>query len=369
MYMDKTELLTERLSSKYPNARFEIISTQGLTLPTDIKCLDCGAVHHYSQGQYSYRGKYFCFQCESKIDKLQSFKNALKTKYPKDSLEVIEFTRRDSSCAIKCLECGNIQTYKTAAHVLIKTTGFFCKQCHPGKIQQRKNTIAKYLEWGESNPDFTLVDIPDETQPFRDRTFRCKCRRCGKINEKTIYDFLRGDCCECVNPAKPYTQQEIQDFLGDDYEILSNYKSVYDRITLKHICGFEYKVVARNIVVGGGRCPKCSKKQSKGEKAVKDFLEKNGIEYIAQLQAKIDGHCLYFDFYLPQQDLYIEYNGVQHYSPIGYFGGESQLKRQKSNDKRKQDFAKEKLIVIPYTELDNVEKILSSKLLGSTTSA
>lgn len=366
---EKNEKLTKKLSVKYPKAKFEVVSTQGYDCPTDVKCLRCGTVHRYSRGQYAYRGRYFCFPCESAFDKLESFKNALKKKYPYDDLEVIKFTQRKEPGAIKCLKCGNVQEYAMAMSALNKTTGFFCKQCHHGKVKQRETTIEKYLEWGKNNPDFSLVDIPDVTQPFGGRTFKCKCRRCGKINEKTIYDYLRGDCCECVNPARPYTQQEVQDFLGDDYEIISSYKSVYDRITLRHVCGFEYKVIARNVIVGWGRCPKCSKKQSRGERAVKEFLEKNNIEYVTQLQAKVDGHCLYFDFYLPNQDVYIEYNGIQHYSPIGYFGGEAQLKRQQASDKRKQDFAKEKLITIPYTELENVDKILSGKLLGSTTSA
>lgn len=366
---EKTKKLEANLKTKMPRAKFQILSTEGVKGKTEIRCLRCGEIHKYVHGETAYKGKYFCLPCESAFDKLESFQKALKKKYPQDELEVVRFTRREEPGAIKCLKCGSVQEYAMAMSALNKTTGFFCKQCHHGKMRQREATMEKYLEWGKNNPDFSLVDIPDVTQTFRGRTFRCKCRRCGKINEKTVYDYLKGDCCECVNPARPYTRQEIQEFLGDDYEIISPYKSVYDRITLRHVCGFEYKVVARNIVVGWGRCPKCSKKQSHGEKAVKEFLEKNNIEYVTQLQAKIDGHCLYFDFYLPNQDVYIEYNGIQHYSPIGYFGGEAQLKRQQANDKRKQDFAKEKLITIPYTELEDVDKILSDKLLGSTTSA
>ena len=50
--------------------------------------------------------------------------------------------------------------------------------------------------------------------------------------------------------------------------------------------------------------------------------------------------------------VFIEYNGIQHYESIDYFGGNSKLKRQKQHDKLKRDYAKKhgyKLITIKYT--------------------
>ena len=66
-----------------------------------------------------------------------------------------------------------------------------------------------------------------------------------------------------------------------------------------------------------------------------------------------------YDFYIHSQSILIEYQGIQHYQPIDYFGGNSAFKKQQKHDKMKSDYAKNhhyNLIAIPYTE-DTFSKI------------
>ena len=66
-----------------------------------------------------------------------------------------------------------------------------------------------------------------------------------------------------------------------------------------------------------------------------------------------------YDFYLPDQNILIEYQGLQHYQPIDYFGGDDRFMVQQKHDQMKLDYAKEhgyNLIAIPYTE-DTLAKI------------
>ena len=68
---------------------------------------------------------------------------------------------------------------------------------------------------------------------------------------------------------------------------------------------------------------------------------------------------LSYDFYLPKENILIEYQGQQHYHPVELFGGDKQFKIQKNNDNLKRQYAKDKditLIEIPYTE-DTYEKV------------
>lgn len=61
----------------------------------------------------------------------------------------------------------------------------------------------------------------------------------------------------------------------------------------------------------------------------------------------------------------IEYDGIQHFEPVEYFGGQKQFERQQLHDKIKDDYCKEqgiKLIRIPYWEIDNIEQILTEEL-------
>lgn len=72
-----------------------------------------------------------------------------------------------------------------------------------------------------------------------------------------------------------------------------------------------------------------------------------------------DTQPLSYDFYIPDQSILIEYQGIQHYKSVDYFGGEDQFKRQQKHDRLKSDYAENNnynLIAVPYTE-DTFSKI------------
>ena len=70
-----------------------------------------------------------------------------------------------------------------------------------------------------------------------------------------------------------------------------------------------------------------------------------------------------FDFYLPNYNICIEFDGRQHYLPIFYFGGEKMLNYTKNNDNIKNEYCLNnniKLVRIPYYEINDIENIISS---------
>ena len=87
---------------------------------------------------------------------------------------------------------------------------------------------------------------------------------------------------------------------------------------------------------------------------IRKVLVENNIEFE---EHKIFPECrnvlpLPFDFYLPDFNLLIEFDGIQHFKAIERFGGEDYLQKLKLHDKIKTDFAKKKnidLMRIPYT--------------------
>lgn len=119
---------------------------------------------------------------------------------------------------------------------------------------------------------------------------------------------------------------------------------------------------------GGQACPNCKDNESLGEKKVRLFLERNQIVYE---QEKWFADCrdinpLPFDFYLPDFNICIEFNGEQHYKE-GHFE-HSKLDYVKTHDAIKSDYCKNKnikLITIPYWEFNNVELILNKELIIS----
>ena len=107
----------------------------------------------------------------------------------------------------------------------------------------------------------------------------------------------------------------------------------------------------------GQGCPKCNK--SHGETTVERYLLDNKIEYYSQFEIPIDitinstGKA-YIDFYLPKYNLFIEYNGEQHYINRTHFGNTfNDFERQTKRDQFVRDYCKKeniRLLEIPYTE-------------------
>jgi hypothetical protein len=61
----------------------------------------------------------------------------------------------------------------------------------------------------------------------------------------------------------------------------------------------------------------------------------------------------------------IEFNGIQHYKSFKYLGGLKELKEIQKRDLIKKNFAIEnniRLLIIPYTEFNNIELILTKEL-------
>ncbi len=135
------------------------------------------------------------------------------------------------------------------------------------------------------------------------------------------------------------------------------------------ICGkcclsYETRIASRTQMNSG--CPLCN--SSKGEAAISNFLESNKIIFFSQHRFSNckDKNPLPFDFYIPEFNMCIEYQGEQHYRPVSIFGGDDSFKSQIKRDKIKKKYCKLNridLLIIPYWEIQNVEKIIIKRIL------
>jgi|AntRauTorckE6833_2_1112554.scaffolds.fasta_scaffold00627_7 hypothetical protein len=67
------------------------------------------------------------------------------------------------------------------------------------------------------------------------------------------------------------------------------------------------------------------------------------------------------DFYLPDHKLAIEYNGIQHYEPIEFFGGKKGLKARQESDSLKKKYCKERNILLKVIKYDeDIKKCVNS---------
>jgi hypothetical protein len=85
-------------------------------------------------------------------------------------------------------------------------------------------------------------------------------------------------------------------------------------------------------------CPIC--KESNGESIIRNILKGKSINYISQYRFK---ECRYknplpFDFYLPDYNTCIEYDGRQHFEVIGHWGGLNGLLERRIKDNIKNEY-------------------------------
>lgn len=187
------------------------------------------------------------------------------------------------------------------------------------------------------------------------------CAKHGDFTQLPVH-HLKGSGCSkcngdknrlrCANTKQTFTTQaEVVHGKKYDYSKVE-YKSNKDNICI--ICPEHGEFSQRpDHHCGGSGCPNCN--TSKGENKTKKLLKERGVTF--KQQHSFDG-CrntlpLPFDFYLPEHNICIEYNGKQHYEPVKYFGGEKTFKQQKKRDKIKSDYCKSnniQLISIRYDE-------------------
>lgn len=180
--------------------------------------------------------------------------------------------------------------------------------------------------------------------------------------------YQKGECfldkrkvsiCKKCFPTQSNTLKENY-VPPKNYELVEHYKGMHNKVKVRCLrCNFIWEITPNNLSLGKG-CPHCNKKISKGEQKIKFWLDQNNVKYEFQKKIKINGHNLTIDFYLPELDLYIEYNGEQHYKPIKHFGGMEKFKQQQFLDNLKINFLKNKLLIISYKDYNNLEKILES---------
>lgn len=154
---------------------------------------------------------------------------------------------------------------------------------------------------------------------------------------------------------------KIHNNLYDYSEV--KYNGLYNLV--KIICPKHgvFEQIPKNHLVGKG-CSIC--RESKGELNIRKYLTENNIKFISQY--KFDDckfkRKLPFDFYLPEFNICIEFNGEQHYKTVNFFGGEKKLESNKIRDNIKVEYCKNnniQLIVIKYDEC------IEDKLLYITT--
>ena len=186
----------------------------------------------------------------------------------------------------------------------------------------------------------------------------------GHIYDQDRRNLLQEKSCnECYKNSRKITLdmiiKKINNLHGNNFKYdLSNFKNLHTKIKIECKKGHIFNQKISNHLQGKG-CPIC--RESLGERAISNFLEKNNISHIKQKKFK---DCKFinqlpFDFYLPDYNLCIEYDGIQHFKPMKMFGGEKEFKKTKIKDDIKNKYCSEHNIkLIRISDINKINEEL-----------
>ncbi|PPD55285.1 MAG: hypothetical protein CTY12_01380 [Methylotenera sp.] len=119
---------------------------------------------------------------------------------------------------------------------------------------------------------------------------------------------------------------------------------------------------AEKHILTGQQCPSCNVGSS-GEELIKRLLDKHNIVYEVQkkfndCRSPLTNRILSFDFYLPDYNTLIEFDGEHHFKPVKLFHVGDKFERMIMHDAIKTAYASQTgiiLIRIPYTRIQHLE--------------
>ncbi len=281
------------------------------------------------------------------------------------------YKNRSSKVEFVCPKHGKQSRW---ADTLLKGCG--CPECEK---ETRTNMWLERIKESHGNK-YTYPSMPKYLS-YSTR-LRIICPVHGEFRQTVLcHALLVCGCPKCVGtrvmsqeePKANFIKRGIERY-GDRFDY-SRVKYVNEGTSVKIRCkehNYWFEVLPDTHVRRSSGCPICN--ESTGEVEVRKWLDSHKIEYISQypienINKELRQTHLIVDFYLPMYNIYIEYNGQQHYEdkPSFYNRPDSYrtFEEQQLRDKTLRIYCEQygiKLIEIPYWDFDKVSQILDKNV-------
>lgn len=279
------------------------------------------------------------------------------------TVQEINYNGSSSSINLKC----NVDGYVwNASYKHIKRNTTHCKRCINREPLTEKMVIKRVM----SKCEHTDVVIGEFNGSSTNLSLTCKIDGYQWESTYTKFFLCNNGCSMCANNLK----------LSNDFVLENTLKCIDNTITLISIdynghnstihlrcdCGNDWSTHYYNITGSGSGCPACvTLRQSKGISNIIKILSVYNIEF--ELEKKfekcVDIRQLPFDIFLPHNNIIIEFDGIQHYHPVNFFGGEKHLQGVQRRDKIKEQYCRDNNIKLYRIRYDQdipteMEKIL-----------
>jgi len=288
--------------------------------------------------------------------------------------------KRQGKLIFKCNVCDEIFDAQWQSIY----NGDRCPFCSGHRIGNKNNLLAMFPklcnEWDYENN----IKNPSEYLFSSHSKVWWLCKNCGE-KWKTSIDHrtrVNSGCPYCSpyghNVGKTNSLEYLFPELAREWNYNENHSLLPSQVrpgSKRKVfwtctkCGCVWKAPINNRVHQISGCQKCN--YSCGELKIDTLLMNAGISYFPQWKF---GDCKYinelsYDFYLPDFNAVIEYDGKYHHE-VKYYNNrtkeecEKEFELIKIRDAVKDKYCQEKginLIRIPYWEYDNIENIIKEK--------
>lgn len=289
---------------------------------------------------------------------------------------------------IICDICG--ETYYSSNNILNRSSNtslHTCNKCKRKKSVETQKIKQLDYHWEKlmnfcSKMNYELITNKEDFKNTK-TMITYKCPKHG-IQTSIYNNLVSGHGCKkCAMETNGINQrnspQKLIEYIGSYYNDKLLNPEEYLRAgesNLKILCG----QCGKNVFVtsfinfknGTQRCINCTRSISSNELKIRNILDEHNINYIPEKTFPDckDKGLLFFDFYLPDNNMIIEFDGEQHYNnnfhiTRGIKDPEGTFKKQKLHDEIKNQYCKDKgiyLLRIPYWEENHLEEIIIKEL-------
>lgn len=284
---------------------------------------------------------------------------------------LVEYKNKYTKLKIICPIHG---VFETTSGNFLNVAG--CPKCK-GLYKTEDEVIKLFRDVHGDRYDYDKLNYINTNTPLT-----IGCRVCNSYFKQSYHSHLKGGGCKkCATKRTTEGQRNTtENFIKESKKVhgVDRYdysESIYpknNQTKLIVICVSHGKFnITPNAHLRGGGCPKC--KSSKGENIIRNFLIDNNV--VTKEQHRFDScrlqRRLRFDFYLPNHNMCIEFDGVQHFKPSSFGSDRSKETKLKNleliqhRDRIKTKYCEDhgiRLLRIPYTDKDRIPKILAEAL-------
>lgn len=334
----------------------------------NIFCIKCNK--WFLQNIYKHKKGHNCPSCVGGVvSNAEEFIKKSIGKHGRDC-DYSEVVYKNHKTKVKLMcKIHNFTFYQCPNDHLSKSIIFGCKGC-PICAENIKLTSEEFI--------LRSVKIYGDKYDYSDVRYinqkskvNIRCKDHNYIFSQTPSNHIFSNKEGC-NKCKKYPEYDTEIFIFKSNKKHRN-KYLYDKSVFT---GRENDIIVECRAHGffiikpfdhlrGTRCPKCI--MSIGEERIMDFLEQKDIKfkYEKTFDECVDKNPLWFDFYLPEYNMVIEYDGQQHYISIENWGGINKLNDNIRKDTIKNKYCEDnniRILRIPYWDFDNIEVLIKNDL-------